>query len=477
MDADEGRRLGALHRLGLLDTPPEERFDRITRTAQRLLGTPIALITLVDADRLWFKSRQGVAEQQADRKAAFCAEAVMSDEPLAVADALDDARFAANDMVTGEPFLRAYAGVPLHAGGQRVGTLCVMHGEARTFTSEEIDVLRDLARWAESELDRSELAAVLAAQRESEDRLRAFMDAVPEAVAMFDGHGRLLQVNPAGERLFGYRADEVAGLGIDALIADEDGHRRSCAAGWPASLPGDAPVRVEVDGRHAGGSRVPLEVIVSKTTVDGDARYVVAARDLTERRQARQAVERLRRQQGLILEAASEGICGIDSDGMIVFANPSARRLFGLAADDPLGQREPARAVPPVLSRRLALPVAGVPDLPDPAGRGAPARRRRDVLGCERPTVRGGVRLGAHRRGRRGDRRGRHLHRRHRAPGRGTDEERVRVRRQPRAAHAADLGAGVARAPRQRRPRPPRHATPSAWPRSPSPAPTGWCAS
>ena len=335
MDADEDRRLGALHRLGLLDTPPEERFDRITRTAQRLLGTPIALISLVDADRLWFKSRQGLAVAQADVKATFCAQAVKSDAPLAVVDARHDARFAANELVTGEPFLRAYAGVPLHSGGERVGALCVMHAEARTFTAAELDVLRDLARWAESELDRSELAAALAAQQETEGRLRAFMDAVPEPVAMFDSHGRLVQVNPAGERLFGYRSDEVAGLGIGALIAEDAGlaelRRRLAGVG-----PGDPPVRMEVDGRHAGGGLVPLEVIVSKTTVGGATRYVVAARDLTERRQARQAVERLRRQQGLVLEAAAEGICGIDPDGMIVFANPSARRMFGLAADDPL---------------------------------------------------------------------------------------------------------------------------------------------
>ncbi|HVL06081.1 MAG TPA: response regulator [Acidimicrobiales bacterium] len=336
MDADEGRRLRALHSLGLLDTPPEERFDRVTRTAQRLLGTPIAMITLVDADRLWFKSRQGTSAVQADKNATFCAQAVQSDQPLAVPDALDDARFAAHDMVTGDPFLRAYAGVPLHAaGGHRVGTLCVFSPEPRTFTAEELDVLRDLARWAEGELDRSELAAALAAQRETEGRLRAFMDAVPEAVAMFDGDGRLLQVNPAGERLFGYRSDQVAGLTIDALLADDtelDELRPQLAD----LAPGDPPVRLEVDGRHAGGGRIPIEVIVSKATVDGDDRYVVAARDLTERRQAHIAVERLRRQQGLVLEAAAEGICGIDPDGLIVFANPSARRLFGLALEDPL---------------------------------------------------------------------------------------------------------------------------------------------
>ena len=336
METDEERRLRALHSLGLLDTPPEERFDRITRTARRLLGAPIALITLVDADRLFFKSRQGTTAVQTGRKAAFCAQAIQADEPLSIANAPEDARFAANEMVAGEPFLRAYAGVPLHtAGGDRVGTLCVFDGQPRTFTDTELDVLRDLATWAEGELDRSELAVALAAQRETDGRLRAFMDAVPEPVAMFDGHGRLLQVNPAGERLFGYQSHQVAGLGIDALLADEAGlvELRRRLAGV---APGDEPIRLEVDGRHAGGGRVPLEVIVSKTTVDGDNRYVVAARDLTERRLARQAVERLRRQQGLILEAAAEGICGIDTEGMLVFANPSARRLFGLEADDPL---------------------------------------------------------------------------------------------------------------------------------------------
>jgi PAS domain S-box-containing protein len=334
--ADEERRLQALRALGLLDTPPEERFDRITRTARRLMGTPIALITLVDADRLWFKSHQGVAVDQADRKAAFCACAVQSDAPLAVADAPDDPRFASNELVAGEPFLRAYAGVPLHAaGGYRVGTLCVLDAEPRTFSAEEIGMLADLARWAETELDRSELTAALAAHRETQDRLRSFMDAVPEPVAMFDDHGRLLAVNPAGERLFGYRSDEVAGLGIDALLAGEGAldELRTRLAGV---APGDDPVRLEVDGRHAAGGTIPLEVIVNKVAFDGADRYVVAARDLTERRQARLVLERLRRQHGLILEAAAEGICGIDSDGYVVFANPSARRLFGLPDDDTL---------------------------------------------------------------------------------------------------------------------------------------------
>lgn len=333
---DEERRLQAVRALGLLDTQPEERFDRITRAARQLLGTPIALITLVDADRLWFKSRQGVALEQASRKAAFCSRAIASDEPLAVPDALDDDRFAANPMVAGAPFLRSYAGVPLHAaGGYRVGTLCVFDGAPRAFTAEEVEVLRDLAHWAETELDRSELAAALAAHRRTEDELRAFMAAVPEPVAMFDSHGRLLAVNPAGERLFGYRFDDVAGVRIDALLAGGSGveELRRRLAGV---APGDDPVRMELEGRHAGGGSIPLEVIVSRATLDGDVRYVVAARDLTERRQARLVVERLRRQQGLVLEAAAEGICGIDPDGYVVFANPSARRLFGVAADDSL---------------------------------------------------------------------------------------------------------------------------------------------
>src|SRR3954447_7114387 len=121
---DEDLRLAAVHALALLDTPPEERFDRITRTARRALQVPMALVTLVDVERQWFKSCQGVDVRETDRSASFCAYAIHSDEAFVVTETHADPRFVDNALVVGPPFIRAYLGIPLHgAGGQRVGTL------------------------------------------------------------------------------------------------------------------------------------------------------------------------------------------------------------------------------------------------------------------------------------------------------------------------------------------------------------------
>lgn len=156
---DEGPRLAAVHALGLLDTPREERFERITRTAQRVLRSPIALISLVDAERQWFTSCPGlgIGVRETARRASFCAYAIHADDPFLVPDARADQRFVANPLVTGSPYIRAYLGIPLHAGGYRVGTLCVLDAHPRLFTPEQVAALVDLSSWAESELHRGAL--------------------------------------------------------------------------------------------------------------------------------------------------------------------------------------------------------------------------------------------------------------------------------------------------------------------------------
>src|SRR5438270_10055720 len=113
LPADEPERLAALQALHVLDTPPEERFDRITRVARRLFGVPIALISLVDARRQWSKSRQGLDLPEAAREVSFCGHAILGDEVFVVPDARQDPRFAANPLVTSEPHVRFYAGQPL----------------------------------------------------------------------------------------------------------------------------------------------------------------------------------------------------------------------------------------------------------------------------------------------------------------------------------------------------------------------------
>lgn len=149
----EADRLAALRALHLLDTPPEDRYDRITRLARRAFDVPIALVSLVDADRQWFKSRQGLDGEQTPRTESFCSVAIQKQEILVVPDARLDPRFAHLPGVTGEPHVRFYAGRPLQApGGQRVGTLCLVDTRPRGFSAEDAALLEDLACIAEQEL-------------------------------------------------------------------------------------------------------------------------------------------------------------------------------------------------------------------------------------------------------------------------------------------------------------------------------------
>jgi CheY-like chemotaxis protein len=152
--ADEDRRMRALRGLHILDTQPEERFDRHTRIAAALFGVPIALVSLVDTDRQWFKSRLGLDESETSRDAAFCAHAIVQSEVMHVPDALNDDRFADNPLVTGEPHVRFYAGVPLTlADASVVGTLCLIDHRPRYLSPEKIRLLVDLGKLVERELE------------------------------------------------------------------------------------------------------------------------------------------------------------------------------------------------------------------------------------------------------------------------------------------------------------------------------------
>ncbi len=151
---DETARLMSLHSLRLLDTPSEERFDRITRMAQRLFGVESSLVSLVDSDRQWFKSKQGLDACETSREISFCGHAILAPDVFVVEDASLDLRFSDNPLVTGRPNIRFYAGCPIsgpHA--QRIGTLCLLDSQPRSeFTSEDRETLKDLAMMVEDEL-------------------------------------------------------------------------------------------------------------------------------------------------------------------------------------------------------------------------------------------------------------------------------------------------------------------------------------
>ncbi len=151
--ANEAERLNALRSLQLLDTTPEERFDRITRIAQRAFHVPIALVSLVDAERQWFKSRQGLCAHETHRDISFCGHAIFDDAPLIVPNALNDPRFADNPLVVGDPHIRFYAGIPLTVlNNYPVGTLCVIDQTPRRFNASDRILMHDLGQLAQQEL-------------------------------------------------------------------------------------------------------------------------------------------------------------------------------------------------------------------------------------------------------------------------------------------------------------------------------------
>lgn len=154
----ERTRLSALRALEILDTPPERAFDDLTRLATLVCETPVALVSLVDAQRLWFKSRVGFALEQTSRDASFCAEAILEHDVLVVEDAMKDARFASSPFVTADPHIRFYAGAPLVTrSGDTVGTLCVLDRVPRSFDAKRVEALKTLAHQVVTQLELRQL--------------------------------------------------------------------------------------------------------------------------------------------------------------------------------------------------------------------------------------------------------------------------------------------------------------------------------
>ncbi len=153
--ADERERLKALEELAVLDTAPEERFDRVTRLTQRLFGVPLAYISLIDRDRQWMKSASGIpVPQEIPRSASICAHTILEPDGLVVPDLSADERFRGSGFVTEDPHLRFYASMPLAApDGQPVGTLCIADTRPRELTPLDEALLRDLSRWVAKELN------------------------------------------------------------------------------------------------------------------------------------------------------------------------------------------------------------------------------------------------------------------------------------------------------------------------------------
>jgi len=281
LPTDEEQRLQVLLDLNLLDTAPEERFDRITRLAARLFGVPSAMVSLIDAERQWFKSRVGMELPETPRTASFCAHAIRQDDVMVVRDACQDERFAHTPLVQGENPVRFYAGSPIAVGdGYRIGTLCIIDSVPRDFGPEERDLLRDLAGIVANEVAAIDLKLAAERQRRSEHAVRALLDHLPDGVLLLDDSGAIVSCNQAAERMFGNSCTALARQSAAAVIGVE-----------PAPM-----VRHEGVVRRADGGLFAAEITIAAMTLDERQHLVVTVHDVAiaraERERLRAANER-----------------------------------------------------------------------------------------------------------------------------------------------------------------------------------------
>ena len=215
------RRLTALRRTELLDAPPSATFDRLTALATRLLGVPVALVSLVDFDRQFFVSCPGLAdpwasEREAPHSHSFCQYVVATGEPLIVEDARE-VDFLKSNLAIRDLGVIAYAGVPLRLStGEVLGSFCAIESKPRVWTGAELESLQTLADAAMAELDLRETSRLLA---EREAQLRILLDNSEELVCSFAVSGEIIFVNRAWCETMGYTPEEAADLDVMALVA------------------------------------------------------------------------------------------------------------------------------------------------------------------------------------------------------------------------------------------------------------------
>ncbi len=353
----EELRIEALRRYRVLDTAPDERFDRITQMVSQIFRVPVAVISLIDEHRQWFKSRVGLVAAETARDIAFCNTTIAGQEVLVVEDTEDDPRFLANPLVTGPLKFRFYAGVPLQSpDGHNIGTLAVIDTQPRRLENWERRVLVDLGHFVMSELElwrqlyelaqehRSELSeAVARSQFERElaaRRYRALVEYAPEITLLFERDGKLLYASPSLERVLGYSLPEVFGTSMVSMFVPEQGGQISACLEQMLHHP-EALHEGEWSLKHRDGHIVHVVATVQNLFANpAVSSFVMHARDITAETHARQELERTRDllRQSERMEAVGRFAGGIAHDFnnlLTVVFNSVDVAKFKLGPDNP----------------------------------------------------------------------------------------------------------------------------------------------
>lgn len=361
----ESERLEALHRYEVLDTPPEKVLDDLVHLASYICRTPIAVVSLVDSDRQWFKSKIGLTATETSRYIAFCSHTILGPDPMIVPDALADERFADNPLVTGDPHVRFYCGAPLTTPeGFRIGTLSVIDHVPRTLTEEQLEALQVLSRQviehlmlnrSLKELSRahSNLSQTHETLRQSEEKFRKLNESSPSAIFIYR-NDLILYANAAAAFISGYPVEELLAMDMWKMVHPD--FLPLLKARALASQEGaTAPARYEFKIIRKDGQERWLDFTATTIDYGGQPARLATGYDTTERKRGEESLKIQSRILELIavgtplreslntlarsIEAQSDGmhasILLLDADGLHVrcIAAPSLPESFIQAID------------------------------------------------------------------------------------------------------------------------------------------------
>ena len=335
------RRLETLRATGLLDLSPEAPFDRVTSLAAKVLRAPVALVALVDEDRVFFTSQFGLASPWAERREipfsqSFCKQIVEKRSALIVADARQHPDFRQNKAVTDFNAV-AYLGVPLAlTSGEVIGSFCVIDVRPRNWTEDELRVLKQLGDCIISEVrllmevsNRKQAEQRLLA---SETRLRGILEASLDALISIDQRGAIVEFNSSAEKSFGVPREMALGQTLSSLIIPPDPRNTHEADLRQYLENGEVPAiggRLEVEALRADGTRFPAELALSVAQITGRPWVTASLRDITDRREAEKRLKESERRFRRAFEDAAIGMALLDLEGHWVSVNHALREMLG----------------------------------------------------------------------------------------------------------------------------------------------------
>ncbi len=339
LPSDEAARLDALRSFAVLDTAPESAFDDLTRLAAHVCGTPIALVSLIDDCRQWFKSRYGLAAAETPRDIAFCTHAILDDGLFEVPDAAADERFRDNPLVTGEPRIRFYAGMPLVTPeGHALGTLCVIDRVHRTLTDGQRDALRVLARQVVAQLLLRQQLLSTEFELQQQETFRVLFEQSSDAHLIFDERDGIIDCNDAAVAMLRYRdKSEVLAL-HPAVLSPEfqpDGRRSmDKCIDMDAAARQNGFHRIDWTHRRADGEEFPCEATITPVELHGRTVLLMVWHDLTERKRAEDALRESEEILRSAFEDAAIGMALVAPDGRWLRVNRSLSAILGYAPDE-----------------------------------------------------------------------------------------------------------------------------------------------